>query len=61
MTTPTTATEMQDLIRELLHEHFDNHTDNRLETQTYAESGYLTQDAGLVVDIDGAQFQLTIV
>jgi len=51
---------LQHIITDALELYVED-TDEALRVQTFEEAGVLTNNTGLVVDIDGAKFHLTIV
>jgi hypothetical protein len=48
------------ILTDVLGEYAED-TGTTVKIRTYEEAGLLTQDTGLVVDIEGSRFQLTIV
>lgn len=55
-----TESEMGDLLAEALYEYADEN-EMHVVTDTFANEGLLTSNEGIVVKIDGHEFQITIV
>ena len=51
---------MQNILSEALELYADD-AGTEIKTRTYEEAGLLTRDNGLIVEVEGSTFQLTIV